>query len=556
MTRGGVWLIEKKLLKHLSISTFDAMAEHEFPYDYFEEYVPVCDVVPSPAETEGNQKSFEETVMELSDPIGEVSSDSYSLTSQTGSVPPSRRISSASMSDSFTRQPTVYHGERYDAAVRALAASRSNSSTRQQVAPVGERFDVTVQFPKRPLGGEVVRVKCGRKVKTLVHYLLSIIRKTEAEDTKQHRSIKISLSEFVKRIIMRTVTGHLSAENFARALNSIVKVQVEDQHFITFLKASFPRLARRFLKGDVAIEPFVPLQALYSREVLRIPFDGHFLWGVYRSYYDRLVKNGEAPPISPYSSHTPTRANVFESDSESALAEGFASPETNSLFEMEPCRPFTGSILDNSFLDPAKVKELFWSKLGEYAQIADEAVLLVSEAARNYTEDVIIKVRDFAEHRMMPESPGIFSAFESPAHSPTAQESIKETDSCTGEEKEAEEADKTDAIGSESQGEDASEDLKQDAEKDETEDLKAEHTKAATVAPLSASREDNTGNDEMADPSQPSTSARAPIVHVTLRDLQVMFAAGNIRSRVAFKMAMGPNINATTGLSEQGIGTQ
>ncbi|VDM74284.1 unnamed protein product [Strongylus vulgaris] len=596
------------------------MAEYDIPYDYFDsDYVPVYDTLLAPSPEDGDtSKSIEETVLELSDPIGEVSSsDTHSFSSHT-----SRSRSTASLAPS--RKPSAV----------SLASAKSSGSATSQ-----DHYDITVRFPKMPENGEVLRVDCGRKVQTLVNYLLTLLKRMETSDTQQQRSSKTSISEHVKKMVVlmfghgihrqshafmdkfqQTVTGHMTAEAFARFLNDVIKVQASDLYFINFLKAAFPRLSRRFLKGkrqaessgtqqthgvvglaagwwlirqehnrwiydistsptfrdgafslrmmnvptinclsfvflgfvsckaitcvdapcnfekdvkigvggdcpsvvgDVAVEPFVPSQFLTNPNYISLAFDGHFLYGVCREYYDKLVKNGEAPCVPQQVAVSLPDYDVFESDSEVTTTTGFEDSEVSEAFcpfEFEPCRVFKGTLLENSFLDPDKVRDLFWKVMGEYSNIDDEAVLLLSEAAQNRTRDLIEKLVDFAEHRAIAASPNLSSARLPPDDVFRQLDIIEEEDRRTAEEERA---------------------LKKEMGKKKSRKRESKHSskpkrfsKRKRCHAKKKAEEEEIEDEEEPDeafaatsPKQSPTKGGSPFVVVTAHDMQMVLAA-------------------------------
>ncbi|KAL6724762.1 hypothetical protein Aduo_019619 [Ancylostoma duodenale] len=527
------------------------MAEYDLPYDYFDEkYVPVCDVVSNRSTEEGeNTKSLEETIMELSDHTT-VTSDTRSSASHSGSgSAPSPQASFVSGSTTSTQNGS---------AKKCLPPKKPPLP---RPGPM-ERYDVRVNFPKQPQTGEIMRVNPGRKVRTLVDYLMSIIRRTEAQDTREGRNIRTSMSEQVKIAIMQAATGHLSAENFIRVISNYVRVD-NDRYFITFLKASFPRLSRRFLKGEVAIEPFVPLQTLYAKDFFTIPFDGHFLWGVYREYYEKLVQNGEAPPISEQAAAA-QEYDLFDSDSESTIAaKSAADSEENSLVEQEPCRVFTGAMLDDTFINTDVLAARFKAILGDDVEIEDEALLLISEAAQDRVQRVIDRVVDLAEHRAMADWEYLPPELDAPPDDTARQGQIlEEVDRCAAEKKEA--RDKMDTTeGSKKKtkkSKTAKEKRRKTAEqkkvhKSKSKKLKKKASAAATAATTPGAAV------AAASPDTPlATNDGCPIIQddgpptirALLRDLQMACKLLDIRSTVGYKIAIGPNRYPTASASGNG----
>ncbi|EYB87098.1 hypothetical protein Y032_0268g783 [Ancylostoma ceylanicum] len=523
------------------------MAEYDLPYDYFDDkYVPVCDVVSNRSTEDGeNTKSLEETIMELSDHTT-VSSDTHSSASRSGSG------SAPSPQASFVFGSTT--STQTGSEKKVLAPKKPQPPQLPRPVPM-ERYDVRVRFPKQPQTGEIMRVNPGRKVRTLVDYLMSIIRRTEAQDTREGRNLRTSMSEQVKMAIMQAATGHLSAENFVRVIGNYVRVH-DDRHFINFLKASFPRLSRRFLKGEVAIEPFVPLQTLYAKDFFNIPFDGHFLWGVYREYYDKLVQNGEAPPVIEQVGNSPQEYDLFDSDSESTIAaKSAAASEENSLVEQEPCRVFTGSLLDDTFINTDVLLARFKAILGDDVECEDEALLLISEAAQDRTQRLVDRVVDFAEHREMAAS--FLSAEFAPAPpSEDAARQVKQevdVDSQAAENNEAldeEQKPKKKSKSETSKGKRRKNVGQKKAQKGKSKKSKKNDKESAAPTPVDAAAAEPDTPLAANDGPNYRTNDGPPSIRVRLRDLQMACRALGLRSTVAYKICIGPNLYPTATGSE------
>ncbi|CAJ0610378.1 unnamed protein product [Cylicocyclus nassatus] len=352
------------------------MAEYDIPYDYF-------DYIIGPIGLSGVEGSVVRGENEV---VRNMAGDSY--TDDQLHLARTRSRSAESLAPS-----------RKASAISLEPAKPSQSQNQSTTAP--ERYDITIRFPKMYDTGSVFRVKCCRKVETLVNFLLNLLERMERLDKKHNLTGDQSLNDFVKRLILHTATGHLSPEGFAHYLKEIQE-QSNELFFINFLKAAFPRLARRFLKGDVAFEPFIPAQPMYDPHFTYITYDGHFLYGVYQEYYDRLVQNGEAPPIPQWIVERLPEYNVDSDDEDEPMTTG---SEDSSAFtrEPQPLRIFKGSMHEHSFLDPNKVRNLFRNTLREHCVVEEEAILVLTEAAQNRARDLIVDCAEIAKHRVSSE---------------------------------------------------------------------------------------------------------------------------------------------------------
>ncbi|VDK48747.1 unnamed protein product [Cylicostephanus goldi] len=161
------------------------MAEYDLPYDYLDIVGPIY---PATSTSGGSLMRAENEVVR--NIVGNWYTDNQvylvkqhvhsSRSRSAGSLIPSRRSSAISL-------------------VEKVSQSRSQSQS-DTAAP--ERYDVTLRFPKMYDTGSVFRVKCCRKVVTLVNFLLNLLERMERVDAQHHLTDEQSLNEFVKKLIL------------------------------------------------------------------------------------------------------------------------------------------------------------------------------------------------------------------------------------------------------------------------------------------------------------------------------------------------------------------